>query len=199
MRDYIRGRGMGAFLPVRPDDFKGLDAYWSALKPLLLQFDALALAERAPLLAAQKDFPDGAALQAAYQKIPSASRPLVDAPYQRYRSAAVYLNDYVISKLAALEPAHSEFNATRNYCEWLANIPWGKHSPETFDLANASRILDEDHYGLREVKQRILEFIAVGRLRGSVEGKVICLHGPPGRARCWCICVCVCFLFAGCR
>jgi hypothetical protein len=104
MRDYIRGRGMGAFLPVRPDDFKGLDAYWSALKPLLLQFDALALAERAPLLAAQKDFPDGAALQAAYQKIPSASRPLVDAPYQRYRSAAVYLNDYVISKLAALEP-----------------------------------------------------------------------------------------------
>ena len=79
-----------------------------------------------------------------------------------------------------LEPAHSEFNSTRNYCEWLANIPWGKHTSDSYDLAAARSILDEDHHGLKDVKRRILEFIAVGNLRGSVEGKVLCLYGPPG-------------------
>jgi hypothetical protein len=125
MRDYIRGRGFGAFLPVRPDDFKGLDAQWTALRPLIVQFDTLAAAERGPVLAAQKEFPDGAALQAAYQRIPAASRPLVDAAYQRYNGAAVYLNDYMTSKLTALEPLG---DATRNDTlarldDWVGQYP----------------------------------------------------------------------------
>ncbi|KAI0243542.1 ATP-dependent Lon protease pim1 [Massospora cicadina] len=88
--------------------------------------------------------------------------------------------DEEISKLSHLEPASSEFNVTRNYLDWLTVIPWGKRSPEDYVLARAAAVLDEDHYGLKDVKERILEFIAVGKLRGTVEGKIICLAGPPG-------------------
>lgn len=59
-------------------------------------------------------------------------------------------------------------------------IPWGQHSRENYSIANAQTVLDEDHYGLKDVKDRILEFLAVGKLRGTVEGKIICLVGPPG-------------------
>ena len=59
-------------------------------------------------------------------------------------------------------------------------MPWGVHSPENYDINHATKVLDEDHYGLKDVKDRILEFLAVGKLRGTVEGKIICLVGPPG-------------------
>lgn len=88
--------------------------------------------------------------------------------------------DEEISKLMHLEPAASEFNVTRNYLDWLTQIPWGVHSAENFDIAHAIKVLDEDHYGLKDIKDRILEFLAVGKLRGTVEGKIICLVGPPG-------------------
>ncbi|KAF9963920.1 ATP-dependent Lon protease pim1 [Mortierella alpina] len=88
--------------------------------------------------------------------------------------------DEEITKLEHLEPAASEFNVTRNYLDWLTNVPWGVRSPENYDIRHAVSVLDEDHYGLKDVKDRILEFIAVGRLRGTVEGKIICLVGPPG-------------------
>ncbi|KAJ1882241.1 ATP-dependent Lon protease pim1, partial [Kickxella alabastrina] len=82
--------------------------------------------------------------------------------------------DEEVSKLAHLEPAASEFNVTRNYLDWLTQIPWGKYSVEDYDLKRAKVVLDEDHYGLEDVKQRILEFIAVGKLRGAVQGKILC-------------------------
>lgn len=85
-----------------------------------------------------------------------------------------------INKLAHLEPAASEFNVTRNYLDWLTQIPWGQKSVENFGIKNAVTVLEEDHYGLKDVKDRILEFIAVGKLRGTVEGKILCLVGPPG-------------------
>ncbi|KAM0788230.1 hypothetical protein ACM66B_001384 [Microbotryomycetes sp. NB124-2] len=88
--------------------------------------------------------------------------------------------DEEINKLQHLEPAASEFNVTRNYLDWLTQIPWGRHSEENFDLKHAVTVLDEDHYGLRDVKDRILEFLAVGKLRGTVEGKILCFVGPPG-------------------
>ncbi|PBL03220.1 ATP-dependent protease La [Armillaria gallica] len=88
--------------------------------------------------------------------------------------------DEEINKLAGLEPAASEANVTRNYLEWLTQIPWGQHSPENYSISHAQIVLDEDHYGLKDVKDRILEFLAVGKLRGTVEGKIICLVGPPG-------------------
>ena len=85
-----------------------------------------------------------------------------------------------LSKLQSLEPAASEANVTRNYLDWLTQIPWGRHTPETYSLTHAKTVLNEDHYGLDDVKSRILEFLAVGKLRGTVEGKIICLSGPPG-------------------
>ena len=85
-----------------------------------------------------------------------------------------------LNKLAHLEPAASEFNVTRNYLDWLTQIPWGQRSAENFGIKNAMTVLNEDHYGLKDIKDRILEFIAVGKLRGTVEGKILCLVGPPG-------------------
>ncbi|KAG6861249.1 ATP-dependent Lon protease pim1 [Termitomyces sp. Mi166 len=103
------------------------------------------------------------------------------------RAASLKMPDVVkkvfeeeISKLASLEPAASEASVTRNYLEWITQIPWGTHTPENFSLPHAQGILDADHYGLTDVKSRILEFLAVGKLRGSVQGKIICLVGPPG-------------------
>jgi len=85
-----------------------------------------------------------------------------------------------MSKLQGLEPSGSEFNVTRNYIDWLTQLPWGLHSTENFSIVHAQQVLDEDHHGLNDVKDRILEFIAVGKLRGSMEGKILCLVGPPG-------------------
>lgn len=64
--------------------------------------------------------------------------------------------------------------------DWLTQIPWGQRSRENYSTAHARKVLDEDHYGLQDVKDRILEFIAVGKLRGTMEGKILCLAGPPG-------------------
>lgn len=88
--------------------------------------------------------------------------------------------DEELNKLAHLEPAASEFNVTRNYLDWLTQVPWGQRSAENFGIKNAMTVLDEDHHGLKDVKDRILEFIAVGKLRGTVEGKILCMVGPPG-------------------
>ncbi|KAG1759464.1 Lon protease C-terminal proteolytic domain-containing protein [Suillus occidentalis] len=88
--------------------------------------------------------------------------------------------DEELNKLMGLEPAASEANVTRNYLEWLTQIPWGQHTPENYSITHAQKVLDEDHYGLKDVKDRILEFLAVGKLRGTVQGKIICLVGPPG-------------------
>lgn len=88
--------------------------------------------------------------------------------------------DEELNKLSHLESAASEFNVTRNYLDWLTQIPWGQRSTENYDIRHAMGVLDDDHHGLKDVKDRILEFIAVGKLRGSVEGKIICFVGPPG-------------------
>ncbi|XP_019452270.1 PREDICTED: lon protease homolog 1, mitochondrial-like isoform X2 [Lupinus angustifolius] len=88
--------------------------------------------------------------------------------------------DEELTKLQLLEASSSEFSVTRNYLDWLTALPWGEYSDENFDVTRAQMILDEDHYGLTDVKDRILEFIAVGKLRGTSQGKIICLSGPPG-------------------
>ncbi|XP_054418200.1 lon protease homolog, mitochondrial [Pteronotus mesoamericanus] len=88
--------------------------------------------------------------------------------------------DEELSKLGLLDNHSSEFNVTRNYLDWLTSIPWGKSSDENLDLARAQAVLEEDHYGMEDVKKRILEFIAVSQLRGSTQGKILCFYGPPG-------------------
>ena len=88
--------------------------------------------------------------------------------------------DEELGKLQALEPSSSEFNVTRNYLEWLTAMPWGVATVETLDVGKARETLDRDHFGLADVKARVLEFIAVGALRGGTAGKILCLAGPPG-------------------
>jgi ATP-dependent Lon protease len=85
-----------------------------------------------------------------------------------------------IAKMASLERNSPEFNVTRSYLDWLTQIPWGKNSVDELDLHKAAEVLDSDHFGLEDVKSQILEFIAVGKLKGFVGGKILCLIGPPG-------------------
>uniref|UniRef100_A0A8C6VVP5 Lon protease homolog, mitochondrial n=1 Tax=Nothobranchius furzeri TaxID=105023 RepID=A0A8C6VVP5_NOTFU len=85
-----------------------------------------------------------------------------------------------LNKLGLLDNHSSEFNVTRNYLDWLTSIPWGTNSEENLSLERAREVLEEDHYGMDDVKKRILEFIAVSQLRGSTQGKILCFYGPPG-------------------
>lgn len=88
--------------------------------------------------------------------------------------------DEEMSKLSMLEPGSAEHAVTRNYLDWVTVLPWGKHSQDKLDLKRARKVLDKDHYGLDDVKQRILEFLAVGMMKGEVNGSIILLVGPPG-------------------
>ena len=88
-----------------------------------------------------------------------------------------------LEKLSSLEMNSSEYSVTRNYLDWLCGVPWNITSDENFDIKDARQVLDRDHYGLDDVKDTILEFIAVGKLKGGVQGKIICLSGPPGTGK----------------
>jgi ATP-dependent Lon protease len=85
-----------------------------------------------------------------------------------------------MDKLSALEIQSAEYGVCRNYLDWLTIVPWGIYSKETHDLKKAEKILEQDHYGLKDIKERILEFIGVGKLTGGVKGSIVCLVGPPG-------------------
>ncbi|XP_048038077.1 LOW QUALITY PROTEIN: lon protease homolog, mitochondrial [Megalobrama amblycephala] len=85
-----------------------------------------------------------------------------------------------LNKLGLLDNHSSEFNVTRNYLDWLTSMPWGTNSVENLELGRAKEVLEEDHYGMDDVKKRILEFIAVSQLKGSTQGKILCFYGPPG-------------------
>lgn len=91
--------------------------------------------------------------------------------------------DSELEKLSTLEMNSSEYNVTRSYLDWLCGVPWGVLSDENFDIQEARKVLDRDHYGLEDVKDTILEFIAVGKLKGNVQGKIVCLAGPPGTGK----------------
>lgn len=85
-----------------------------------------------------------------------------------------------IEKLKVLEPHSAEYGVTRNYLDWLTSLPWGIYSEDNYDIHKAKKILDRDHYGLQDIKDRILEFISAGKKKGSITGSIICFVGPPG-------------------
>jgi ATP-dependent Lon protease len=85
-----------------------------------------------------------------------------------------------LRKLRRMSPMSPEFTVSRNFIDWIVALPWEERTDEVLDIALARQILDEDHYGLEEVKDRILDFIAVMALVGHVEGQILCLVGPPG-------------------
>ncbi len=88
--------------------------------------------------------------------------------------------DEEMEKLSILEIGSAEYGVTRNYLDWLTLLPWGKYSKDVFDIKKARKILDAEHEGLADVKDRIVEFIGVGKLRGSISGTILLLVGPPG-------------------
>lgn len=85
-----------------------------------------------------------------------------------------------ISKLQRLNPQVPEYSIQRNYLELLLDLPWNEFSKDNFDLNRARRILDRDHYGLDEVKERIIEYLAVLKLKNDMKSPILCLYGPPG-------------------
>lgn len=85
-----------------------------------------------------------------------------------------------LDKLSVLEVQSAEYGVVRGYLDWLTIIPWGVHGEQSNNLDEAEKILEHDHYGLEDIKQRILEFISIAKLSGTVKGSIICLVGPPG-------------------
>lgn len=93
-----------------------------------------------------------------------------------------------LSKLKRINPSSPDYSVSMNYCETLVDLPWGEVSKDLYDLKRAKKILDKDHFGLEKVKDRILEFLAVLKLKneinkegdGSMKGPILCLYGPPG-------------------
>ena len=91
--------------------------------------------------------------------------------------------DEEIEKLRLIEPASPEYNVSRAYLDWLTILPWGVYSKDFFDLKRARRILDRDHFGLKDVKDRILELISVGIINNDLAGTIVPLVGPPGTGK----------------
>jgi ATP-dependent Lon protease len=85
-----------------------------------------------------------------------------------------------LGRLARMNPAAADYSLTRNYVEWLAVLPWGKSSACEVDIKKAQDVLDEDHYGLKKVKDRILDYLSVRRLKPDMKGPILCFVGPPG-------------------
>ena len=83
-------------------------------------------------------------------------------------------------KLDNLNPQSPDFNVLLNYLQTMVNLPWGEYTEDDLDLSRAQKILDQDHYGMEKVKERILEYMAVLSLRGDLKSPIICLYGPPG-------------------
>jgi ATP-dependent Lon protease len=109
--------------------------------------------------------------------------------YQRFKDAVEKLAfegevkeqvEQELEKFSLMEPSSPEFTVTRNYLETIVALPWKVESQESIDVDKALAILNEDHYGLDDVKQRIVEYLAVRRLKQDSKGSIICLVGPPG-------------------
>ena len=98
----------------------------------------------------------------------------------------MYLNwrkkriDEELKKLGFLQSGSPEFSVTRNYLDWLTSFPWGVNSKDNLDLKMARQVLESHHDGLDDVKERIIEFLALGSFKGEMSGSIVLLVGPPG-------------------
>ena len=85
-----------------------------------------------------------------------------------------------LKRLKSISMATSEGNSIKTYLDWVLDIPWGKYTRESLDIEKVEKILNEEHYGLEDVKERILEYLSVKKISGSSKGPILCLVGPPG-------------------
>ena len=90
------------------------------------------------------------------------------------------LFDKELAKLSRMNPAAGEYSVQIGYLDTLLDLPWNEYTTDNFDLSNAEKVLNEDHFGLDNVKERILEHLAVLKLKGDMKSPIICLYGPPG-------------------
>ncbi|MGP0067157.1 MAG: endopeptidase La [Isosphaeraceae bacterium] len=88
-----------------------------------------------------------------------------------------------LERLAGMHPSSAEYSIVRTYLDWLAILPWSKASRDRLDLRRARKILDHDHYDLEKIKERILEYLAVRKLKKDMKGPILCLAGPPGTGK----------------
>lgn len=105
----------------------------------------------------------------------------------RERLAKTPLNDEArqkaekeIDRLSQMPPGIPEINVSRTYIEWILDLPWGKTTQDQLDLKRARRVLDQEHYGMEQVKERIIEYLAVLRMKNDMKGPILCFAGPPG-------------------
>ncbi|GBD93701.1 lon protease 2 [bacterium BMS3Abin05] len=85
-----------------------------------------------------------------------------------------------LDRLAKIPPGAAEYTVSRTYLDWLIAVPWSKSTKDNLDVAKARKVLDEDHYDLQKVKERILEYLAVRKLKSDMKGPILCFVGPPG-------------------
>ena len=129
---------------------------------------------REQMRAIQRELGEGdpAATEVAALRKQLAEHPLPEEPQK------VALKE--LDRLSQMSPAVAEYTISRNYLDWLLNMPWTKKTEDKLDLKVAGRMLNEQHYGLGKVKDRLLEYLAVIKLKRNLKGPILCLVGPPG-------------------
>ena len=85
-----------------------------------------------------------------------------------------------LARMTRMSSGSPEISVIRSYIDWIVSLPWGKYTQDDLDLAHARKVLDQEHYGLHKVKDRIIEFLAVRKLKNDMHGPILCLAGPPG-------------------
>jgi ATP-dependent Lon protease len=113
---------------------------------------------------------DGDVLDEIQEKITKANLP------EEVRKVA----DKELRRLRAIQPSSPEYTVARTYLEWICDLPWSVTTTDNLDVTHARSVLDEDHYDLDKIKKRILEYLAVSKLRNNLKGPILCLVGPPG-------------------
>ena len=105
---------------------------------------------------------------------------LIKAKTKKWNKEVAETFEKELHRLKRMNPQMAEYGVQRNYLELMLELPWGEYSKDKFDLKKAQKILDRDHFGLEKVKERIIEHLAVLKLRGDMKSPIICLYGPPG-------------------
>ncbi len=126
-------------------------------------------------------------MKAIQEELGEADEVQAEANEVREQLAAIDLPEEVrkqvdreLGRLERLQPAMAEYGVVRNYLEWIASLPWDNSTEDNLDLAHARKVLDQDHYDIEQVKERILEFLAVRSLKPDARGSILLFVGPPG-------------------
>ena len=127
---------------------------------------------REQMKAIQTELGDGEAVETDDLRERMEKTPLNDEARQKCEKE--------LERLARMAPGTPEVNVSRTYIEWILDLPWGKTTADNLDLKRARRVLAQDHYGLEKVKERIIEYLAVLRMKQDMKGPILCFVGPPG-------------------